>query len=105
MRTTVYRFLLRHNTQTALLAVAMASRPSVLLLDEATSGLDAEVRPYIFCDTLYVIIFMCNALALAFLLQAEKRVEDSVVEYAQKYRAVVLWVTHSQDIAERLLQE
>ena len=48
---------------------------------------------------------MCNALALAFLLQAEKRVEDSVVEYAQKYRAVVLWVTHSQDIAERLLQE
>ena len=63
-------------SQRMLLAIAMASRATILLLDEATSGLDNEM---------------------------EKLVEKSVVEYATKNGAVVLWVTHSDDIAERLL--
>ena len=63
-------------SQRTLLAVALASRPQILLLDEATSGLDAEM---------------------------ERRVENSVVEYVKTREAAVLWVTHSEDIAERLL--
>jgi ABC-type iron transport system FetAB ATPase subunit len=63
-------------SQRMLLAIAMASRATILLLDEATSGLDNEM---------------------------EKIVENSVVEYSTKNGAVVLWVTHSDDIAERLL--
>jgi len=65
-------------SQRMILAIAMASRPSVLLLDEATSGLDAKT---------------------------EKCVETSIMEYVKKYHAAVLWVTHSHDIAERLLKE
>ncbi|KAL7539312.1 hypothetical protein ACHAWF_006375 [Thalassiosira exigua] len=63
-------------SQRTFLAIAMASRPRVLLLDESTSGLDAET---------------------------EKVVEESVFNYAQQEGAAVLWVTHSEDIAERLL--
>jgi len=65
-------------SQRTLLAIAMASRPMVLLLDEATSGLDAKT---------------------------EKCVEKSIVEYAKKYQAAILWVTHSEDITERLLSK
>jgi len=63
-------------SQRTLLAIAMASRPQILLLDEATSGLDAKT---------------------------EKCVEESVVDYVKRYGAAVLWVTHSEDIADRLL--
>lgn len=63
-------------SQRTLLAIAMASRPSVLLLDEATSGLDAKT---------------------------EKLLEKSIVDYARTNDAAVLWVTHSEDIAERIL--
>ncbi len=63
-------------SQRCLLAIAMASRGQILLLDEATSGLDDETQ---------------------------KRVEDSVVRYVKMYAAAVLWVTHNEDIAERLL--
>ena len=63
-------------SQRMLLAIAMASRAKILLLDEATSGLDNET---------------------------EKLVENSVVEYVTKNGAAVLWVTHSDDIAERIL--
>jgi putative ABC transport system ATP-binding protein len=59
-----------------LLAITMASRAKVLLLDEATSGLDNET---------------------------ERLVEESIVEYAKKNGVAVLWVTHSDDIVERLL--
>jgi len=58
-----------------ILAIAMASRPQILLLDEATAGLDNET---------------------------EKRVEISVVDYVRQRGACALWVTHSEDIAERL---
>ncbi len=64
--------------QRVLLAISLSSLPQVLLLDEATSGLD---------------------------LESELRVEKSVVEYVRTYGAVVLWVTHSEDIAERLLSQ
>ena len=60
-----------------ILAIAMASRGRILLLDEATSGLDNEIQ---------------------------KRVEESVVDYVKTNGAAVLWVTHSEDIAERLLE-
>ena len=63
-------------SQRILLAIAMASRAKVLLLDEATSGLDNET---------------------------EKLVEESIIDYAKKKGAAVLWVTHSEDIVERLL--
>ncbi|KAL3811369.1 hypothetical protein ACHAXA_011333 [Cyclostephanos tholiformis] len=63
-------------SQRMLLAIAMASRGKILLLDEATSGLDEETQ---------------------------KRVEDSVVDYVRINHAAVLWVTHNEDIAERLL--
>ena len=59
-----------------LLAIAMASHAKVLLLDEATTGLDNET---------------------------EKLVEESIVEYAKKNGAAVVWVTHNDDIVERLL--
>jgi ABC-type iron transport system FetAB ATPase subunit len=60
-----------------LLAIAMASHPRVLLLDEATSGLDSE---------------------------SERKVEKSVKDYVKTHNAAVLWVTHSDDIAERMLK-
>ena len=62
--------------QRILLAIALASRPRVLLLDEATSGLDEE---------------------------SEKKVEQSILDYVKNFGAAALWVTHSDDIAERLL--
>ena len=62
--------------QRMLLAIALASRPSVLLLDEATSGLDGD---------------------------SERKVEESVLKYVMNNDAAALWVTHSDDIAERLL--
>jgi len=62
--------------QRTLLAIALASRAIVLLLDESTSGLDHET---------------------------ERRVEESIVEYVKTKGAVVLWVTHSDDISDRLL--
>ena len=64
-------------SQRTILAMAMASRPQILLLDEATAGLDSKM---------------------------ELRVEESVVEYAKTWGAAVLWVTHSEDITERLLK-
>jgi ABC-type multidrug transport system ATPase subunit len=64
-------------SQRMILAIAMASRGRILLLDEATSGLDNEIQ---------------------------KRVEESVVDYVKTNGAAVLWVTHSEDIAERLLE-
>ena len=63
--------------QRMLLAIALASRCRVLLLDEATSGLDGE---------------------------SERKVEESVLEYVKTWDAAVLWVTHSDEIAERLLK-
>lgn len=63
-------------SQRMLLAIAMASGGKVLLLDEATSGLDDVTQRY---------------------------VEESIVEYVKTYDAAVLWVTHSEDIVERLL--
>jgi ABC-type iron transport system FetAB ATPase subunit len=65
-------------SQRMLLAIAMASRGRILLLDEATSGLDDNTQ---------------------------KRVEGSVVDYVKTNGAAVLWVTHSEDIAERLLAQ
>jgi ABC-type iron transport system FetAB ATPase subunit len=63
-------------SQRMLLAIAIASGGKVLLLDEATSGLDDATQ---------------------------RIVEESVVEYVKMYDAAVLWVTHSEDIVERLL--
>ena len=63
-------------SQRMLLAIAMSSHERILLLDEATSGLDDKMQ---------------------------KRVEESVVDYVKTNGVVVLWVTHSEDIAERLL--
>ena len=63
-------------SQRMLLAIVMASGGKILLLDEATSGLDDETQ---------------------------KRVEISVVDYVKMNDAAVLWVTHNEDIAERLL--
>lgn len=63
--------------QRIILAISMSSRPQILLLDEATSGLDGT---------------------------AQRHVENSVLEYVQKWDAAVLWVTHSDDIADRLLK-
>jgi ABC-type iron transport system FetAB ATPase subunit len=63
-------------SQRMLLAIVMASGGKILLLDEATSGLDDETQ---------------------------KRVENSVVDYVKMNDAAVLWVTHNEDIAERLL--
>lgn len=63
--------------QRMLLAIALASRCRVLLLDEATSGLDGE---------------------------SQRKVEESVLEYVKTWDAAVLWVTHSDEIAERLLK-
>jgi ABC-type iron transport system FetAB ATPase subunit len=63
-------------SQCMLLAIAMASRGKILLLDEATSGLDDELQ---------------------------KRVEESIIEYVKINGAAVLWVTHNNNIAARLL--
>ncbi|ACI64175.1 predicted protein, partial [Thalassiosira pseudonana CCMP1335] len=64
-------------SQRMLLAIALASRPQILLLDESTSGLDGA---------------------------SERKVEDSVLDYVKRWGACVLWVTHSDDIAERMLK-
>ena len=34
----------------------------------------------------------------------EKVVEKSIIDYTKENGAVVLWVTHDQDVAERLLR-
>ncbi|KAL7543499.1 hypothetical protein ACHAXR_013174 [Thalassiosira sp. AJA248-18] len=65
-------------SQRCILAIAMATRPQILLIDEGTSGLDAK---------------------------AEKLVEKSVVDYVREHNAGVLWVTHDEDITERLLTQ
>jgi ABC-type glutathione transport system ATPase component len=72
-----WKILSGGESQRMLLAIAMASRPRVLLLDEATSGLDSE---------------------------SERKVEKSVKDYVKTHNAAVLWVTHSDDIAERMLK-
>jgi energy-coupling factor transporter ATP-binding protein EcfA2 len=63
-------------SQRMLLAIALSTRPRILLLDESTSGLDAKT---------------------------EQRVEKSLIEYVNESGAAILWVTHSEDIATRLL--
>lgn len=72
-----WKILSGGESQRTLLAIAMASRPQILLMDEATSGLDAKT---------------------------EKRVEESVVDYVKQHGAAILWVTHSEEIVERLLK-
>jgi putative ABC transport system permease protein len=61
--------------QRLLVAVALASRPSVLLLDESTSGLDLDTKI---------------------------RVEKTIETYCAKHSMSVLWVTHDQDQMERM---
>ena len=63
-------------SQRMLLAIALASHPRVLLLDEASCGLDSV---------------------------SERNVEESILEYVKNHDAAALWVTHSDDIADRLL--
>jgi ABC-type iron transport system FetAB ATPase subunit len=63
-------------SQRILLAIALASRPRVLLLDEASSGLDSV---------------------------SERKVEESILGYVKNNDAAALWVTHSDDIADRVL--
>ena len=63
-------------SQRMLLAIALSTRPQILLLDESTSGLEAKM---------------------------EQRVEKSLIDYVNEFDAAVLWVTHSEDIAARLL--
>lgn len=36
-------------------------------------------------------------------IKTEKIVEKSIIEYTKEKGAVVLWVTHDEDVAERLL--
>ena len=62
--------------QRMLLSIALSTRPRILLLDEATSGLESRV---------------------------EMLVEKSLIDYVNRYGAAILWVTHSEDIANRLL--
>ena len=62
--------------QRMLLSIALSTRPRILLLDEATSGLESRV---------------------------EMLVEKSLIDYVDRYGAAILWVTHSEDIANRLL--
>jgi len=63
-------------SQRMLLAIALSTRPRILLLDESTSGLDAKT---------------------------EQQVENSLIDYVNGFGATILWVTHSEDIATRLL--
>ena len=60
-----------------LLAIALSTKPRILLFDESTSGLDART---------------------------EQRVEKSLIDYANGSGAAILWITHSEDIATRLLK-
>lgn len=62
--------------QRMLLSIALSTRPRILLLDEATSGLESRV---------------------------EMLVEKSLIDYVDRYGAAILWVTHSENIANRLL--
>lgn len=64
-------------SQRMLLAIALATQPKILLLDESTSGLD---------------------------MRTEQRVENSLIDYVNGSGAAILWVTHSEDIANRLLK-
>ncbi|KAK1739070.1 protein aluminum SENSITIVE 3-related protein [Skeletonema marinoi] len=64
-------------SQRMLLAIALSTKPRILLLDESTSGLDART---------------------------EQRVEKSLIDYANGSGAAILWITHSEDIATRLLK-
>lgn len=64
-------------SQRMLLAIALSTQPRILLLDEATSGLDART---------------------------EQRVEKSLIDYVNVSGAAILWVTHSEDIAARLVK-
>ena len=64
-------------SQRVLLAIALSTKPRVLLLDESTSGLD---------------------------IRTEQRVERSLIDYVNVSGGAILWVTHSEDIASRLLQ-
>mmetsp|Transcript_4996 Transcript_4996/g.10510 ORF Transcript_4996/g.10510 Transcript_4996/m.10510 type:complete len:600 (+) Transcript_4996:260-2059(+) len=64
-------------SQRMLLAIALSTKPRILLLDESTSGLDAKT---------------------------EQRVEKSLIDYANGSGAAILWITHSEDIATRLLK-
>lgn len=63
-------------SQRMLLAIALSTKPRILLLDECTSGLD---------------------------MKTEQRVENSLIDYVKGSGAAILWVTHSEDIANRLL--
>lgn len=64
-------------SQRMLLAIALSTKPRILLLDECTSGLDATT---------------------------EQRVENSLFDYVNGSGAAILWVTHSEDIANRMLK-
>lgn len=64
-------------SQRMLLAIALSTRPRILLLDESTSGMDART---------------------------EQRVEKSLIDYVNESGSSILWVTHSEDIATRLLK-
>mmetsp|Transcript_12461 Transcript_12461/g.18589 ORF Transcript_12461/g.18589 Transcript_12461/m.18589 type:complete len:660 (+) Transcript_12461:171-2150(+) len=64
-------------SQRMLLAIALSTKPRILLLDESTSGLDART---------------------------EQRVEKSLIDYVNGSGAAILWITHSEDIATRLLK-
>lgn len=64
-------------SQRMLLAIALSTKPRILLLDECTSGLDSKM---------------------------EQRVENSLIDYVNGSGAAILWVTHSEDIANRLLK-
>jgi ABC-type Mn2+/Zn2+ transport system ATPase subunit len=63
-------------SQRVILAIALASRPSVLLLDEPTSALD---------------------------LTSKLHVEQSVINYCQTYGTGVLWITHDPEQMDRLV--
>ena len=64
-------------SQRVILAIGLASRPSVLLLDESTSALD---------------------------LPSKLQVEQDVIKYCQTHGTIVLWITHDPDQMERLSQ-
>jgi len=64
-------------SQRMLLAIALSTKPRIILLDECTSGLD---------------------------IRMEQQVENSLVDYVKESGAAILWVTHSEDIANRLLK-
>jgi uncharacterized protein (TIGR00245 family) len=61
--------------QRVILAISLASRPSVLLLDEPTSALD---------------------------LSSKLQVEQSIIQHCQTYGTGVLWITHDPEQMDRL---